>query len=97
MRDTMNQTELDFIKRMFKAKDDAAKDLWLEKNLLRNLILSSGWMAEQELDSAIADAKKLPANIRQVEEHFASSDQMLAEIGLADWLQDFDRKYPRSE
>jgi hypothetical protein len=93
----MDQNELDFVKRIFKQKDDAAKELWLEKQLLRNLILDSGWMSEPDLDAAIADGKKLPDNLRQLEENFASSDQMLAEIGLADWLRDFEKKHPRSD
>lgn len=93
----MTPQELDFIKVLFKRKDDAAKELWLEKQLLRNLILDSGWMSEHDLDSALAYGKTLPHNIRQVEEHFASSDQMLAELGLGDWLADFEKKYPRKE
>ena len=80
----MNQAELDFIKNVLKRKDDATKELWLEKQLLRDLILDSGWMSEPDLDAAIADGKKLPENIRHVEENFASSDQMLAKIRLAD-------------
>jgi hypothetical protein len=93
----MTPEELSFIKVLFKRKDDAAKDLWLEKQLLRNLILDSGWMQECDLDSAVAKGKNLPENIQKIGEHFALSDQMLAEIGLADWLADFDKKYPHSE
>lgn len=93
----MEQWELDHVKRAFRSKDESTKELWLEKQLLRNLIVDSGWMAERDLDSAIADAKKSPENIRLVEEHFALSDQKLAEIGLGDWLQSFDKKYPRGE
>jgi hypothetical protein len=93
----MTSEELEFIKVMLKRKDDATKEVWLEKQLLRNLILDSGWMSERDLDSALADGKNLPENIREVAEHFAVSDQQLAEIGLADWLADFDRKHPSSE
>lgn len=93
----MTSEELNFIKGILKRKDDAAKELWLEKQLLRNLILDSGWASEQDLDSAVADGKNLPENIRQVEEHFALSDQQLAEIGLADWLAELEKKYPRNE
>jgi hypothetical protein len=93
----MNQSELDFIKKMLKRQDDATKEIWLEKQLLRNLILDSGWMAEATLDAAIANAKKLPENTQQVAEHFSSSDQLLAEIGLADWLRDFEKRHPRSD
>lgn len=93
----MTPEELNLIKRLLKQKDDAAKELWLEKQLLRNLILDSGWAEERNLDLAIAEGKSLPGNMRLVEEHFAASEQMLAEIGLADWLADFDKKYPRNE
>jgi hypothetical protein len=93
----MDQHELAFIKRALKSKDDAMKELWLEKQLLRDLILDSGWMAERDLDVSIENRKRLPENIRQVAEHFASSDKKLAEIGLGGWLADFDKKYPRSE
>jgi len=93
----MTSEELNFIKGLLKRKDDAAKEIWLEKQLLRNLILDSGWMSEQDLNSAVADGKRDPQNIREVEEHFAGSDQQLAEIGLSDWLADFDKKYPRDE
>jgi hypothetical protein len=54
-------------------------------------------MAERDLDVSIENRKRLPENIRQVAEHFASSDKKLAEIGLGGWLADFDKKYPRSE
>lgn len=90
----MDQDELNYIKGLLKRKDDVAKDIWFEKQLLRNLILDSGWMGEAELDAAIEDGKKLPDNLREVAENFASSDQKLAEIGLADWLRDFEKKYP---
>lgn len=93
----MNQDELNAAKAFLKRKDDAAKEIWLEKQLLRNLILDSNWMSEPDLDSAIEAAKKLPENLRQVEENFASSDQALAEIGLGDWLRDFERKHPRTD
>jgi len=73
------------------------KELWLEKQLLRNLILNSGWMSEAELDSVLETGAKLPENIQQVKEHFADSDQKLAEIGLADWLAAFDQKFPRKQ
>lgn len=93
----MDQNELDAVKRLFKQKHDVLKELWFEKQLLRNLILDSGWMTAAALDTAIADGKKIPANIRQVEENFASSEQMLAEIGLADWLAALEREFPGSE
>jgi hypothetical protein len=93
----MEQFELDAIKRMLKSRDDVMKEVWLEKQLLRNLILDQRWMAEADLDAAIAHGKTLPSNLVQVEENFASSDQMLAEIGLADWLRDFEKKHPRSD
>jgi len=97
MRGAMTPEELDLVKRALKRQHDSAKELWLEKQLLRNLILDSGWMAERALDLLIEGAKSYPENVRQVEEHFASDDQLLAEIGLGDWLADFDKKYPRNE
>lgn len=92
----MDQTELDFVKHALRRQDQAGKELWLEKQLLRNLILDSGLMSERELEEKIETAKKLPENLRQVAEQFASSDQQLAEIGLGDWLAEFDKRYPRS-
>ena len=50
-------------------------------------------MGERHLDVSIENGKRLPENIRQVAEPFASSDQKLAEIGLGGWLADFDKKY----
>jgi hypothetical protein len=54
-------------------------------------------MSEADLDAAIAVAKELPQNVRYVEETFAVSDQKLAEIGISDWLSEFDKKYPHTE
>lgn len=93
----MDQSEIDLLKELLRRKEQAAKEVWLEKQLLRNIILDSGSMSEAELDAAIESAKKLPDNLRQVEEHFVSSDQLLAEIGLADWLRDFEKKHPSSD
>jgi len=93
----MTSEELNFVKGILKRQDDSAKEVWLEKQLLRNLILDSGWMSEADLDAAIAVAKKLPQNVRYVEETFAVSDQKLAEIGISDWLSEFDKKYPHTE
>jgi hypothetical protein len=92
----MTDEELDSLKRLLKRHDDAMKEVWLEKQLLRNLIIDSGWMPERQLDAAIEHGKALPANREHVAENFASSDRLLAEIGLADWLADFERKHPRS-
>lgn len=97
LREVIDQSELEFIKRVLKRQDDAAKELWLEKQLLRNLILDSGWMAEADLDAAVEHAKTLPENLRQIADNFASSDRLLAEIGLADWLADFEKRFPGSD
>jgi hypothetical protein len=71
--------------------------LWLEKQLLRNLILDSGSMRESELDAAIERGKALPQNREQAREHFSGSDQLLAQIGIEDWLAALDERFPRSE
>jgi hypothetical protein len=94
---TMTPEELDFIKRALKQLRESSKETWLEKQLLRNLIIDSGWMPERELDLAIERGKAHPANVRQTDETWADSEQTLAEMGLSDWLADFDKRYPRSE
>jgi hypothetical protein len=93
----MTPEELDSLKRILKRQDDTLKELWLEKQLLRNVIIDSGWMSEHDLDAAIARGKKLPENLHQLEDNFASSNQMLAEIGIEDWLADFEKRYPNKE
>ena len=93
----MTPQEIEALKVVLKRQDNITRELWLEKQLLRNFIIDSGWMKEQDLDSAIEHGKKHPKNIQQVEEHFASSDHLLAEIGIDDWLADFERKYPSTD
>jgi hypothetical protein len=89
--------ELDCVKGGLKRMHEPLKELWLEKQLLRNLILDSGWMPEGKLDLAIVQGKIHPENIRQVEQQFAADEQRLAEIGLGDWLTEFDKHFPRSD
>jgi hypothetical protein len=93
----MTQEELDALKVLLKLQKETTKGLWLEKQLLRNFILDSGWLKEQDLDFAIERGKKDAKNVQEVEEHFAASDQALAEIGIEDWLADFERKYPSTD
>jgi len=69
----------------------------MEKQLFRNLIIDSQWMPENELDASLEVAKKHPDNIRQSDENWVQSDQALAELGLDDWLAEFEKRYPRSE
>jgi hypothetical protein len=70
---------------------------WIENQLLRNHIIDSGWMSEQAVDAALERGRMHPKNVRSVREHFALSEQMLAELGLAEWLEAFDRMYPHSD
>jgi hypothetical protein len=93
---TMTPEELDVIKIAFGRLQEVQKEAWLERVLLRNLIVDSGLMTEAELDSAIQWGKNHPGNLRQMELAWAESDQKLAEIGLADWLAWFEDRYPRS-
>lgn len=52
-------------------------------------------MPEHDLDAGLEQAKRRPENSRQVTEHFAESEQTLAELGLDEWLEAFDKMYPR--
>lgn len=92
----MTPEELNHVKRALKIQGEEAQQLWLEKQLLRNLILDSGWMTERDLDHAIEAAKTDPENIRQVREHFANSEELHARIGIGDWLADFEKNHPYS-
>jgi len=76
---------------------DEIKGIWLEKQILRNLIIDSGWMSPSALDSGLDRATRDPQNICDMNNTFAQSDQMLAEIGIEEWLEVFDRMYPQNE
>ena len=93
----MTSEELNAVKGIIKRLDNALREIWLERVLLQNLILDSDWMSEKELDSAIVIGVRNPQNIQAVEEHFSASDKFLAEIGLDDWLSDFETKYPSKD
>jgi hypothetical protein len=93
----MTDEEIDFVKKTVKRLNDSLKEVWTERNLVRNLIIERGWMTEPHLDAAIALLKAHPAIMRQVENHWASAEQQLAEIGLDSWLEDFDKRYPSND
>jgi hypothetical protein len=93
----MTPEELDEIKRAFKRLQEVSQELWLEKQLLRNLIIDSEWMPESELDEGIEKGKKNPINVRQMTEHWAQSEQTLAELGIDDWLAQFDKNFPPTD
>jgi hypothetical protein len=93
----MTPQEMDEVKSSLKRLHEGTKEIWLEKVLLWNLILDSGWMNERDLALAIAQGKAHPENIRQTEEHFATDEHRLAEIGIADWLAEFGKDYPRTD
>ena len=93
----MTPEELDRVKLSLRRMHLVVQEIWTEKQLLRNLIIDSGWMAQRDLDLGLESGKLLPENRRQVEEHFAMSEQALAELGLDEWLEWFDKMYPRSE
>lgn len=91
----MTPAEIDALKIGIRRMHKAMTELWLEKVLLRNLIIDSGWKSERDLEAAIDSGKRHPQNIRQVQEHFAADEEALARIGLSDWLAWFDKHYPR--
>lgn len=93
----MNSEDWDRIKPVLKRLRDEMQDVWLEKVLLYNLIIDSGWMSEKDLDEGIEKGKKHPDNIRQLKESWSDSEQTLAEIGLEEWLAEFEKKYPRTD
>jgi hypothetical protein len=93
----MTDEEIDFVKKAFKRNFDSLRGVWLERVLLWNLILESRWMTEPNLKATIARAKARPDVLRQAEEFWAASDQELAEIGIEDWLANFDKKHPPIE
>lgn len=88
--------DVERVKIVLKHLHELLKQEWLEKQLMRNLIIDSEWMSEGELDSGIALAKTLPENIREADENFAGSEQSLAEIGLDDWLELLEKRFPRN-
>ncbi len=92
----MTNEDWDKIKPVFRRLHNEIKELWLEKQLLRNLIIDSQWMPENELDAGIEVAKKYPENIRESNQNWEQSDQTLAELGLDDWLAEFEKRYPHS-
>ena len=85
---------MDHIKRALKRQHDSAQELWLEIQLLRNLIIDSRWMTEQDLNLAIEQRKADPENLHQAEEHFAADEDAVARIYLADWLAELDSNFP---
>jgi len=89
--------DVEVTKRSLKIQLDTMKQLWLEKALLRNLILDSRLMSEQDLAVAIIRAKDDPANIQQVNQAWAEAEDLLAEIGIGDWLAQFEKLYPKSD
>jgi hypothetical protein len=93
----MTPEELDQFKRVLGRMHREIQELWAEKQLLRNLIIDSGWMSERDVDSGLEGGKRHPANIRSVKEHFAPSEQALAELGLDEWLAAFDEMFPRND
>lgn len=74
------------IKRTFRRFQGIQKNAWLERVLLRNLILDSGWMSEEDLDSAVQQGMSDPVNLRLTEEWWADSDKKLAQMGLSNRL-----------
>jgi hypothetical protein len=93
----MTLEELEQMKVVFKHLHDQIKERWLDQQILRNLIINSGWMSADDLDAGVANSRELPENIRQTEEHFAESEQSLAEIGLGDWLAQLEKLFPNTE
>jgi hypothetical protein len=87
----MTTVDLELVKRVLKRLHEETKEVWLERVLLRNLIIDSGWMPERELDEGLASAKIHPNNVRLADKAWADSEQKLAEVGLADWLEDLDK------
>ena len=90
----MTTEEWDKIKYVLKRLREETQNVWLEKVMLYNLIISSGWMSEPDLDQGLENGKKHPDNIRQMKESWSDSEQTLAELGLDEWLAEFDKKYP---
>ena len=76
---------------------DEIQELWIEKQLLRKLIIDSQWMPEDELDANLEKAKKHPANVRLANANLGLSEQTLAEPGLHGWLADLEARYPRND
>jgi hypothetical protein len=93
----MKTEDWDRIKAILKSLHGETQNVWVEKVLLYNLIIDSGWMSEKDLDAGIEKGKKHPQNIRLAKEHWADSEQTLAEIGLDEWLAEFEKRYPRTD
>jgi hypothetical protein len=86
----MTPQEWDRVKNALNRLQQSQKELWLEKALLRNLIIDSGWMTESDLDAALERGKNRPENRQQVEKSFESSDDLLALLGFEDWNAQFE-------
>lgn len=80
----MTPEERDHLKRVLRRVQQEIQELWMEKQLLRNLIIDSGWMSEQRLDSAIEQGRGHQHNIQKANENVAASEHALAEFGLAE-------------
>lgn len=93
----MTSEDWDRVKAVLTRLREVTQELWLEKQLLWNHIIDSEWMTEAELDAAIAQGKDHPANIQQMQEVWTDSEQSLAELGLEQWLADFEKRHPRSD
>jgi hypothetical protein len=96
-KSAMTSEDWEKIKPSLKRLHEEIQELWMEKQLLRNLIIDSGWMPERDLDTNLEKAKTHPENIRQTKEHWRQSEQTLAELGLDEWLAEFEKRFPRDE
>lgn len=92
----MTNQDWDRVKTALSRLHEMEKELWLEKVLMRNLIIDSGWMPESDLDAALEHGKNHPENLQQMEVIFAPDEDRLARLGLDDWLAEFEKRYPRS-
>lgn len=64
------------------------EDVWIEKQVCRNLVLDKELMTETELEQGLKNATRNPEYRRMAAEVFASSWKALAEFGADSALQD---------
>ena len=82
---------------LFRKYHAAIKDLWIEKQVCRNLVLDRGVMSESELGDNIREALRTPEYRRLADAAFASPEKSLSLFGARAALEELLSKPPSSD